>query len=38
MTEQDALVWEGGQLVKVRPTQVPESRTGWVKVVIKPSR
>jgi hypothetical protein len=27
MTEQEALVWEGGQPVKVRPTQVPESRT-----------
>jgi hypothetical protein len=38
MTEQDALASEGGQLVKVRPTQVPGSRTGWVKVVIKPSR
>jgi hypothetical protein len=31
MTEQDALPWEGGQLVKIRPTQVPECRIGWVK-------
>jgi hypothetical protein len=35
MTQQDALVWEGGRLVKVRPTQVTESRTDWVKALTK---
>jgi 2-desacetyl-2-hydroxyethyl bacteriochlorophyllide A dehydrogenase len=34
MTEQNALVWEGGQTVKVRPVQVPESRPGWVPIDI----
>jgi (R,R)-butanediol dehydrogenase / meso-butanediol dehydrogenase / diacetyl reductase len=34
MTEQNALVWEGGQVVKVRPVPVPESRPGWVAVDI----
>jgi len=34
MTEQNALVWEGGQVVKVRPVPVPESRSGWVAVDI----
>jgi hypothetical protein len=37
MTEQHALVWDG-QPVKVRPTQVSESRTGWAKVLITPQR
>ena len=30
MTVQDALVWEGGNVVAVRPVPVPESRPGWV--------
>jgi (R,R)-butanediol dehydrogenase / meso-butanediol dehydrogenase / diacetyl reductase len=34
MTEQNALVWEGGQIVRVRPVPVPESRPGWVAVDI----
>lgn len=32
MTEQTALVWEGGQVVKVRPVPVPLPRPGWVAV------
>jgi (R,R)-butanediol dehydrogenase / meso-butanediol dehydrogenase / diacetyl reductase len=32
MAEQDALVWEGGTVVAVRPVPVPESRPGWVAV------
>ena len=32
MTEQNALVWEGGTIVAVRPVPVPESRPGWVAV------
>jgi (R,R)-butanediol dehydrogenase/meso-butanediol dehydrogenase/diacetyl reductase len=32
MTEQPALVWEGGDVVAVRPVPVPESRPGWVAV------
>jgi len=32
MTEQNALVWEGGTVVAVRPIPVPESRPGWVTV------
>ena len=32
MTEQNALVWEGGAVVAVRPIPVPESRPGWVTV------
>lgn len=32
MTEQNALVWEGGTVVAVRPVAVPESRPGWVAV------
>jgi (R,R)-butanediol dehydrogenase / meso-butanediol dehydrogenase / diacetyl reductase len=32
MAEQNALVWEGGTVVAVRPVQVPESRPGWVAV------
>jgi len=32
MTEQNALVWEGGAVVAVRPVTVPESRPGWVAV------
>ena len=32
MTEQQALVWEGGNVVAVRPVAVPESRPGWVAV------
>jgi (R,R)-butanediol dehydrogenase / meso-butanediol dehydrogenase / diacetyl reductase len=32
MTQQDALVWEGGSVVAVRPVAVPESRPGWVAV------
>lgn len=35
MTQQDALVLEGGRLVKVRPTQLTECRTGWVKALTK---
>ena len=38
MTEQHVLVWDGGQLVKVRPTQVSESGTGWAKALITPQR
>jgi (R,R)-butanediol dehydrogenase / meso-butanediol dehydrogenase / diacetyl reductase len=34
MTEQNALVWEGGQVVKVRPVPVPQPRPGWVAVDI----
>ncbi len=32
MAEQDALVWEGGRAVAVRPVRTPESRPGWVAV------
>jgi len=32
MIEQNALVWEGGTSVAVRPVPVPESRPGWVAV------
>jgi (R,R)-butanediol dehydrogenase / meso-butanediol dehydrogenase / diacetyl reductase len=32
MTQQNALVWEGGTVVAVRPVTVPESRPGWVAV------
>ena len=32
MTEQHALVWEGGTVVAVRPVTVPEPRPGWVAV------
>ena len=32
MTQQNALVWEGGNVVAVRPVAVPESRPGWVAV------
>ena len=32
MAEQNALVWEGGTDVAVRPVPVPESRSGWVPV------
>jgi 2-desacetyl-2-hydroxyethyl bacteriochlorophyllide A dehydrogenase len=32
MTQQNALVWEGGDIVAVRPVPVPESRPGWVAV------
>jgi (R,R)-butanediol dehydrogenase / meso-butanediol dehydrogenase / diacetyl reductase len=32
MTQQNALVWEGGDVVAVRPVAVPEARTGWVAV------
>jgi (R,R)-butanediol dehydrogenase / meso-butanediol dehydrogenase / diacetyl reductase len=32
MTQQDALVWEGGTTVAVRPVTVPESRPCWVAV------
>ncbi len=32
MTEQNALVWEGGTLVAVRPVPIPESRPGWIGV------
>lgn len=32
MTEQSALVWEGGNVVAVRPVPVPVSRPGWVAV------
>jgi hypothetical protein len=38
MTEQNALVWEGGQIVKVRPVPVPESRPGWMAVDILSAR
>jgi (R,R)-butanediol dehydrogenase/meso-butanediol dehydrogenase/diacetyl reductase len=34
MTEQNALVWEGGQVVRVRPVPVPQPRPGWVAVDI----
>ena len=34
MTEQHALVWEGGTVVAVRPVTVPESRPGWIAVDI----
>jgi threonine dehydrogenase-like Zn-dependent dehydrogenase len=34
MTEQNALVWEGGEVVKVRLVPVPECRPGWVAVDI----
>jgi (R,R)-butanediol dehydrogenase / meso-butanediol dehydrogenase / diacetyl reductase len=34
MTEQNPLVWEGGQVVKVRPVPVPLPRPGWVTVDI----
>lgn len=30
MTQQNALVWEGGNVVAVRPVALPESRPGWV--------
>ena len=32
MTQQDALVWEGGNVVAVRPALVPQPRPGWVPV------
>jgi hypothetical protein len=32
MTEQSALVWEGGTVGAARPIPVPESRPGWVTV------
>jgi (R,R)-butanediol dehydrogenase/meso-butanediol dehydrogenase/diacetyl reductase len=32
VTQQNALVWEGGNVVAVRPVAVPESRPGWVAV------
>src|SRR5215218_10130472 len=32
MTEQDALVWEGGNVVAVRPAPVPQPRPAWVPV------
>jgi (R,R)-butanediol dehydrogenase / meso-butanediol dehydrogenase / diacetyl reductase len=32
MTEQNALVWEGGTLVAIRPVPIPESRPGWIAV------
>ena len=32
MTQQSALVWEGGAVVAVRPVTMPESRPGWVAV------
>jgi threonine dehydrogenase-like Zn-dependent dehydrogenase len=38
MTEQNALVWEGGQVVKVRPVPVPQPRPGWVAVDIAYAR
>jgi 2-desacetyl-2-hydroxyethyl bacteriochlorophyllide A dehydrogenase len=31
-SEQNALVWEGGTVVAVRPVAVPDSRPGWVPV------
>jgi hypothetical protein len=34
MTEQSALLWEGGTVVAVRPVPVPESRPGWVSVSV----
>jgi (R,R)-butanediol dehydrogenase / meso-butanediol dehydrogenase / diacetyl reductase len=34
MTDQNALVWEGGQVVNVRPVPVPLPRPGWVAVDI----
>jgi (R,R)-butanediol dehydrogenase / meso-butanediol dehydrogenase / diacetyl reductase len=34
MIEQNALVWEGGHVVKVRPVPVPKSRPGWIAVDI----
>jgi len=32
MSQQHALVWEGGSVVTVRPVTVPEARHGWVAV------
>jgi (R,R)-butanediol dehydrogenase/meso-butanediol dehydrogenase/diacetyl reductase len=32
MTQQNALVWEGGDVVAVRPVAVPQSPQGWVGV------
>ena len=34
MTELRALVWEGGNVVVVRPVPVPEPQPGWVAVDI----
>jgi (R,R)-butanediol dehydrogenase/meso-butanediol dehydrogenase/diacetyl reductase len=32
LAQQNALVWDGGDVVAVRPVPVPESRPGWVTV------
>jgi hypothetical protein len=34
MAQQNALVWEDGTVMTVRPVSMPESRLGWIAVDI----